>query len=67
LRQWYHHDPERFEEFDRRYRIELEEPERAEALQHLCDLASRRTLTLLTATREACISEATVLAGLIGN
>ena len=67
LRQWYDHDPERFEEFGRRYRIELEEPERAEALQHLCDLASRRNLTLLTATREAGISEATVLADLIGS
>ena len=67
LRKWYAHDPERFEEFGRRYRIELEEPERAEALQHLRDLATRRNLTLLTATKEAGISEATVLADLIGN
>jgi uncharacterized protein YeaO (DUF488 family) len=67
LRKWYDHDPERFEEFGRRYRIELEEPERAEALGHLRDLASRRNLTLLTATKEASISEATVLADLIAN
>ncbi|HEX3567412.1 MAG TPA: DUF488 family protein [Acidimicrobiales bacterium] len=67
LRKWYDHDPERFEEFGRRYRIELDEPDRAEALRHLFDLASRRNLTLLTATREAAISEATVLADLIGN
>jgi uncharacterized protein YeaO (DUF488 family) len=66
LRKWYDHDPGRFEEFGRRYRIELEEPERAEALQHLRALASRRNLTLLTATREASISEATVLADLLG-
>ena len=32
LRKWYGHDPARFEEFARRYRAELEEPERAEAL-----------------------------------
>jgi uncharacterized protein YeaO (DUF488 family) len=67
LRKWYDHDPGLFEEFGRRYRIELEEPERAEALQHLRVLASRRNLTLLTATREAGISEATVLADLLGN
>jgi uncharacterized protein YeaO (DUF488 family) len=35
LRTWYGHDPKRFEEFRRRYRTELDEPERAEMLQHL--------------------------------
>jgi len=65
LRKWYSHVPERFEEFSRRYRAELEEPERAEALQHLRDLAGRRNLTLLTATKQADISEAAVLAGLL--
>ena len=34
LRKRYDHDPERFEEFSRRYRAELEDPERAKALQH---------------------------------
>src|SRR5437763_6027096 len=61
LRKWYGHDPGRFEEFARRYRAELEEPERAEALQHLRDLAKKQTLTLLTATKHAEISEAVVL------
>jgi uncharacterized protein YeaO (DUF488 family) len=65
LRKWYGHDPERYEEFARRYRAELEEPERAEALEHLRDLAGRRTLTLLTAAKRADISEAVVLAELI--
>jgi len=65
LRKWYDHDPERFEEFGRRYRTELEEPERADALQHLRDLAKRRALTLLTATKHADISEAAVLADLL--
>jgi uncharacterized protein YeaO (DUF488 family) len=67
LRKWYDHDPERFEEFGRRYRLELEESERAEGLRHLRDLAARRNLTLVTATKEAAISEAAVLADLIGN
>jgi uncharacterized protein YeaO (DUF488 family) len=33
LRKWYRHDPERFTEFARRYRDELTEPEKAEALR----------------------------------
>lgn len=67
LRKWYRHDPERFEEFARRYRDELEDPERAEALQHLRDLATRRNLTLLTASKAVEISEATVLVDLISS
>ncbi|MET8286334.1 DUF488 family protein [Streptomyces sp. NPDC005132] len=65
LRQWYHHDPDLFEEFGRRYREELLDPERAQALAHLRDLAGERTLTLVTATKQPEISEAEVLAELI--
>jgi uncharacterized protein YeaO (DUF488 family) len=65
LRAWYGHDPDRFAEFARRYRSELDDPGRAEPLQHLRELAQRRTLTLLTATRHADISEAAVLADLL--
>jgi uncharacterized protein YeaO (DUF488 family) len=65
LRAWYGHDPDRFAEFARRYRSELDDPGRAEHLQHLRELAQRRTLTLLTATRHADISEAAVLADLL--
>jgi uncharacterized protein YeaO (DUF488 family) len=65
LRRWYGHDPAKFEEFTRRYQTELEEPERAEALQHLRDLADGHRLTLVTATKEPGISEAAVLADLL--
>ncbi len=65
LRKWYGHDPSRFEEFGRRYRSELEEPERAEALTHLRELAERRVLTLLTASKAVEISEAAVLTEMI--
>jgi uncharacterized protein YeaO (DUF488 family) len=65
LRKWYGHDPERFEEFGRRYRLELGEPRRAEALAHLRELARDRPLTLLTATKQPGISEAAVLAALL--
>jgi uncharacterized protein YeaO (DUF488 family) len=66
LRKWYSHDPERFEEFGRRYREELKDAERAQALKHLRELAKGETLTLLTATKRVEISEAAVLADLIG-
>jgi uncharacterized protein YeaO (DUF488 family) len=65
LRKWYGHDPDRFEEFSRRYQQELQDPQRAEALAHLRGLAGDRQLTLLTATRQADISEAAVLAALL--
>jgi uncharacterized protein YeaO (DUF488 family) len=65
LRQWYGHDPERFGEFTRRYGQELTEPERAQALAHLRELAAASTLTLLTASKAVDISEAAVLAGLL--
>jgi uncharacterized protein YeaO (DUF488 family) len=65
LRKWYSHDPGRFAEFTRRYRAELEDPERAEALAGLRGLARDRTVTLVTATKAIEISQAAVLADLI--
>jgi len=62
LRQWYHHDPERFDEFVTRYRSELAGPEQARELQQLRDLATAGHVTLLTATRDPEISEAAVIA-----
>src|ERR1700684_2762513 len=67
LRTWYTHDQDRFEEFSRRYRQELKDPERAEALAHLRGLAKERPLTLLTATQRADISEAAVLAAIVAD
>jgi uncharacterized protein YeaO (DUF488 family) len=65
LRKWYGHDPERFDEFARRYRAELDEPDRAAALTELRQLAAKGRLTLLTAAKRSDISEATVLADLL--
>ena len=67
LRTWYNHDQDRFEEFSRRYRQELQDPERAEALAHLRELAREGPLTLLTATKRADISEAAVLAAIVAD
>jgi uncharacterized protein YeaO (DUF488 family) len=65
LRRWYAHDPALFPEFRRRYRRELTGAEQAVALTHLRELARDRPLTLLTASKDVAISEATVLAELI--
>jgi uncharacterized protein YeaO (DUF488 family) len=65
LRTWYAHDRQRFAEFSRRYRAELAEPERAIVFEHLQTIARAGTLTLLTATKQADISEAAVLADVL--
>ena len=65
LRTWYGHDPELYQEFARRYRTELADPERATALAHLRELAGTGELTLLTATKRSDISEAAVLAKIL--
>jgi uncharacterized protein YeaO (DUF488 family) len=65
LRRWYGHDPDRFPEFERRYKAELKEPERAEALRHLADEARAGPVTLLTATGDLERSQAEVLVRLL--
>jgi len=65
LRSWFSHDPTRFEEFRDRYTAELEDPERAAALDHLRDLLASGGLTLLTATAHPEISQAAVLAAIL--
>ena len=65
LRQWYGHDPGRYEEFARRYRAELGMPARAAALSRLRERAAHGPVSLLTAAKRSDISEAAVLAGLL--
>jgi uncharacterized protein YeaO (DUF488 family) len=65
LRRWYGHVPERFEEFESRYLVELHDPERASALRHLRVMAAHDRLTLLTATKRVELSQAAVLASLL--
>lgn len=65
LRRWYGHEPARFAEFTRRYVTELGDAEQADALEHLRELADHGSLTLLTATKDSNISQASVLAELI--
>lgn len=65
LRRWFGHDPDRFAEFARRYRSELDESGSAEVLRRLRRSARDRPLTLLTATRDIEVSGAAVLADLL--
>ena len=65
LRRWYGHQPEKFPAFRQRYQQELHATEQSGALDHLRQLASRGTVTLLTATRDIEHSQAAVLAELL--
>src|SRR5699024_12271423 len=61
LRQWYSHDPAKFDEFSRRYRKQLEDDDAAEALDELRDYATKGTLTLLPASKRDDIRHAPAL------
>ena len=68
LREWYGHDPARFDEFRRRYTGELSQSGQRAALRRLRALASAgapKPLTLLTATRDLEHSQAAVLAQIL--
>lgn len=67
LRRWYGHDPDRFEEFRRRYLAELDEEPAAGALAALVEQARAGRVTLLTATRDVEHSQARVLADRIND
>lgn len=67
LRKWFGHDPDRFEEFRARYLDELEEPQRADALARLAELACGRGLVIVTATSAVEISHAEVIRGLLSH
>jgi uncharacterized protein YeaO (DUF488 family) len=59
LRRWYAHDPQRWDEFQRRYRAELERAPRA--LGTLRDLRRRGPVTLLFSARSREQNHAVVL------
>jgi len=59
LRKWYGHDPEKWREFQRRYRAEL--TKKGEAWKPLLAGVKKGAVTLLTATHDVDISHAMVL------
>ncbi|MCC6223326.1 MAG: DUF488 family protein [Thermoleophilia bacterium] len=63
LRRWFGHDPARFDEFRRRYRVEL--AAHADKVRELRARARRGTLTLVYAARDTEHNDAVVLAELL--
>lgn len=59
LRRWYGHDPERWSQFQARYRDELEQ--RGEQLAALCKLVEQGRVTLVYAARDEDYNNARVL------
>src|SRR2546421_7232872 len=65
LRTWYHHDPQKFPEFRRRYEAELKSAAAQEALTQLREIAKQGQLTLVFAAHDAAYSNAVVLHDLL--
>ncbi|MDD4932861.1 MAG: DUF488 domain-containing protein [Methylacidiphilaceae bacterium] len=59
LRKWFGHDPSRWEEFSRRYRLEL--APHADRLRKLLQAAGSQDLTLLYSARDTEHNQAVVL------
>lgn len=67
LRKWYAHQPEKWQEFRKRYRRELAESPRKEVLAALIGRARKGKVTLVFGARDATRSNAAVIAELIRN
>lgn len=65
LRQWFGHDPARWEEFRQRYLLELGRPEARELLARLRREAAAGTVTLVFAAKDEARNNAVVLKELL--
>ena len=65
LRRWFHHDPQKFPEFRRRYEAELQSEAAQEALTKLRDIVKQGQLTLVFAAHDEEYSNAVVLHDLL--
>lgn len=61
LRQWFGHDPHRWDRFQDRYRRELASPAQRERMRLLLDAAGRGPLTLVYSARDEERNQAVVL------
>ena len=59
LRHWFNHEPDRWEEFRKRYIDELQQ--KAEDVKHVADFVKKGTVTLLYAARDDERNNAVVL------
>jgi uncharacterized protein YeaO (DUF488 family) len=62
LRRWFGHDPERWTEFQARYRAELAEPARSQKLDELAQRARHVRVTLVFGARDTEHNQARVVA-----
>jgi uncharacterized protein YeaO (DUF488 family) len=67
LRQWYAHQPSRFEEFGARYRSELDAPTGIQAIAGFRATSMREPIVLTTATRDLSLSHLSVLAAVVSS
>ncbi len=65
LRRWFAHKPERWEEFQARYREELKSPEAQERIAELRAMARKGRVTLLYAAHDEAMNNAVVLLHLL--
>jgi uncharacterized protein YeaO (DUF488 family) len=66
LRKWYSHDPDKYAEFKKKYLAELDENQDAiDALLQDWKESRKKTLTLLTSTKEMELSHANVLSEIL--
>ena len=65
LRHWYGHDPAKWDEFQRRYAEELENPEAQAVLDALAKRGRRGRVTLLYSAKHGAISNAEALLQLL--
>ena len=65
LRKWYGHEPEKWEEFRKKYRQELSKPPRRHSLDELVERARKEQVTLIFGARDAERSNAAVIAEMI--
>ena len=62
VRTWFGHDPARWAEFQARYRAELADSDRAQALDALAERARRGPVTLVFGARDTDHNQAVVIA-----
>lgn len=66
LRQWFGHDPERWKEFQKRYRSELLSEEQQTRLKELLAAAGKNDITLVYGAKDTEHNQALVLREVLG-
>ena len=62
LRKWFGHQPNRWDEFRARYQDELKAPEQRQRLQHVRELASKESVSILYGAKDQEHNQAVVIA-----